>query len=466
MIRKQVLTLALSLGCGFLSGGVAAASLYTVSSGDTLFGIAKTHNVSVSEIQNLNNLRSHRIVPGQKIKIPGSGTVTAANPTADLSYTVRRGDSLGKIATSHRISLSSLKQNNRLRSNVIHPGQILFIPNGTAARSTNNFDNSGTATVHVVTRGDSLWEISKRYRISMASLSRFNGITKNSTLVPGQRIRIPASGSLNPGGPTTNFTGYAANGVKYPYLESQSVIVVDAKSGKTLLEKNSQEVKSIASITKLMTAMVTLDAKLPLNETLTINNEDVDRLKMTSSRLPLGTKMTREEMLHLALMSSENRAASALSRHYPGGQQAFFAAMNAKARALGMMNTHFSDATGLTPKNVSTAADLAKMVGAATQYALIRKYTTDNDELVKTNKAGSLQYRNTNHLVRAKQWQIDVSKTGYIREAGRCLVMQAEIGHRPAYMVFLHSNNRPDPDAVRIRKWLESGAAGVNLAGL
>ena len=325
MIRKQVLTLALSLGFGFLSGGVAAASLYTVSSGDTLYAIAKTHKVSVSALQNLNNLRSHRIVPGQKIKIPGTGG-TEANPTADMSYTVRRGDSLGKIATNHRVSLSSLKQNNRLRSNIIHPGQILFIPNGKAA-STTDFQSSGTATVHVVARGDSLWEISKRYRISMASLSSFNGLAKNPTLVPGQQIRIPAAGSLNtnPVPSLDSYTGYASNGVKYPFLESQSVIVVDAMSGKTLLEKNIGDVKSIASITKLMTAMVTLDAKLPLDEVLTINREDVDRLKMTGSRLPLGTKMTREEMLHLALMSSENRAASALSRHYPGGQQAFTA---------------------------------------------------------------------------------------------------------------------------------------------
>jgi D-alanyl-D-alanine endopeptidase (penicillin-binding protein 7) len=251
-------------------------------------------------------------------------------------------------------------------------------------------------------------------------------------------------------------------------LASQSVIVVDAISGKLLYQKNADQQKSIASITKLMTAMVALDAKLPMDEKLTIDSNDLDRLKMTTSRLPLGTTMTRREMLHLALMSSENRTASALARHYPGGKSAFLAAMNAKARALGMSNTHFADSTGLTPKNVSTAADLAKLVAAASEYPLIRQFTTDHEELVRVAKAGTLQYRNTNVLVRQGNWKIDVSKTGYINEAGRCLVMQAHLGNRPAYMVFLKSGSRGAPmaDAQKVKKWLESGAAGINLAGL
>ena len=458
MIKKSLLLIALCFGCGFAS----AANLYTVVSGDTLYEIARSYKVSVGEIKSLNNLRSSRIVAGQKLKIPGDG----ANPSADMSYTVRRGDSLGRIAKVHNVSLAALKRNNRLRNNLIHPGQVLFIPQGKESRRS--IGNNRTATVHVVRKGDTFWEISRRYRISMASLSRFNGISKNATLKPGQRIRIPDTGSLKPDGAGSSYSGYAANGVKHPYLESQSVIVVDAETGKPLLEKNTHDIKSIASITKLMTAMVTLDAKLPLDETLTITRADVDRLKMTSSRLPLGTKMNREEMLHLALMSSENRAASALSRHYPGGKQAFIEAMNAKAKALGMQNTSFADATGLTPKNVSSAEDLAKMVAAATQYPIIRDFTTDSEEFVRTNKTGTLQFRNTNALVRANKWHIGVSKTGYIREAGRCLVMQADIGDRPAYMVFLESNNRAAPtrDASRIKKWLESGAAGANLAGL
>jgi serine-type D-Ala-D-Ala endopeptidase (penicillin-binding protein 7) len=213
---------------------------------------------------------------------------------------------------------------------------------------------------------------------------------------------------------------------------------------------------------------VTLDAKLPMDEVLTISSADVDRLKFSSSRLPVGTRLNRRDMLHLALMSSENRAASALSRHFPGGKTAFINAMNQKAKSLGMHNTRFADATGLTPKNISTAEDLAKMVAAASKYKTIRTYTTDDEETMRIARVGTLQYRNTNPLVRNKSADITVSKTGYIREAGRCLAMATKIGNRQAYMVMLQSRNKlsPSQDAQRLAKWIESGAAGINLAGL
>jgi D-alanyl-D-alanine endopeptidase (penicillin-binding protein 7) len=216
-------------------------------------------------------------------------------------------------------------------------------------------------------------------------------------------------------------------------------------------------VQPIASITKLMTAMVTLDAKLDLSELVMITDDDVDALKHTSSRLKVGTMLTRDDLLHLALMASENRAASALSRAYPGGHPAFIQAMNRKAVELGMNSTHFLDSTGLNQGNVSTAEDLAKMVTAAYRYPLIQQYTTDTEHVVRSNSGRMLQFRNSNGLVRSDDWQIDVSKTGYIQEAGRCLVMQARISATPIVIVLLDSWGKYTriADANRIKKWVE-----------
>ena len=245
-------------------------------------------------------------------------------------------------------------------------------------------------------------------------------------------------------------------------VQSSAVIVQDETTGAVLFEKNAGAVLPIASISKLMTAMVTLDANPNLVETLTIGDEDVDALKGTRSRLRVGTQLSREEMLRLALMSSENRAASALSRHYPGGRPAFVAAMNAKSKMLGLTDTHFEDPTGLTAANVSSARDLVRMVAAAHTYPLIREFTTTAEYDVTV--AGREQtFRNTNPLVRAKSndWEIGLSKTGYINEAGKCLVMQAWFNNKPTIIVLLDSWGKLTRigDANRIKRWLETAMA-------
>ena len=240
-------------------------------------------------------------------------------------------------------------------------------------------------------------------------------------------------------------------------LRSDAYVVVNPKTGETLAERNANRVMSIASITKLMTALVVLDGNQRLNETLTVTMDDVDRLKGTGSRLAVGSRLSRADMLHIALMSSENRAASALGRHYPGGRKAFIEAMNAKARMLGMWSTHFADSTGLNPRNVSTAHDLAKLAAAASTYPLIRQYTSSEQRLVRNGKR-QLHYLNSNRLVREGEWPILVSKTGYIREAGRCLVMGTRVNNEPVVMVLLHANTTDErvADAKKIRTWLET----------
>ncbi|MHB1429518.1 MAG: D-alanyl-D-alanine endopeptidase [Rhodocyclaceae bacterium] len=243
-------------------------------------------------------------------------------------------------------------------------------------------------------------------------------------------------------------------------IKSAAVAVIDQSTGDVLFEKNASAVVPIASITKLMTAMVALDIQPSLTETLTIGTDDLDTIKGTHSRLSVGTRLSREEMLLLALMSSENRAASALSRHYPGGREAFVAAMNAKAKMLGLTETRFADPTGLTPENVSSARDLVKLVNAAHQYPLIREFSTSEEYQVAVRGRPQM-FRNTNTLVRNEQWNIGLSKTGYISEAGKCLVMQAWLDNKPTIIVLLDSWGRLTRigDANRIKRWIESLAS-------
>jgi D-alanyl-D-alanine endopeptidase (penicillin-binding protein 7) len=219
-------------------------------------------------------------------------------------------------------------------------------------------------------------------------------------------------------------------------VKSKIALVVDANTSEELLVKDADRVVPIASITKLMTAMVVLDAKQPLGEMLKISDEDRDLVMGTSSRLRVGCALSREDMLHLALMSSENRAAAALSRYYPGGRPAFIDAMNAKAAELEMSKTHFVNPNGLTSENVSTAFDLAKLVRAADQYPLIREFTTDPQYDVRIGRY-TLSYINSNRLVGRPDWDIAVQKTGFTNEAGSCVVMQLNAEGRSLIMIFL-----------------------------
>ncbi|GMU46917.1 MAG: D-alanyl-D-alanine carboxypeptidase [Porticoccaceae bacterium] len=252
----------------------------------------------------------------------------------------------------------------------------------------------------------------------------------------------------------------ASAGVRAPDVRSQSALIVRADTGQVLYSKNAGRSLPIASITKLMTAMVVLDAKQPLDQTIQITGAEVDRLRGSSSRLAVGTKLTRRQALVVALMSSENRAAAALLRTYPGGKAAGVAAMNRKARALGMNNTRFVEATGLSGENRSTPADLVRMVKAASQYPAIRDFSTRPELTLQVGRYPTL-YRNTNPLVRKPDWDIDITKTGYLSEAGRCLVMKANISGMPVVMVLMNSwgNLTRVADADRVRRWLEAGSS-------
>ena len=243
-------------------------------------------------------------------------------------------------------------------------------------------------------------------------------------------------------------------------LSSANVLIVGAGDGNPIYSKNAESVAPIASITKLMTAMVVIDAKQPVDELLSIDIADMDMIKGSHSRLRLGVELPRKEMLRLALMSSENRAASALCRYYPGGADACVGAMNAKAVKLGMSHSHFTDPTGLSSDNMSTASDLVRMVRAASEYPLIREFSTTPAAIVDVPPTGrSVAFQNTNALVRGGAWDIQLQKTGFIREAGRCLVMMANVASQPVVIVLLDSIGRMTRigDANRIRYWLETG---------
>jgi serine-type D-Ala-D-Ala endopeptidase (penicillin-binding protein 7) len=248
-------------------------------------------------------------------------------------------------------------------------------------------------------------------------------------------------------------------------LKSSVALVLDQDTKEVLFSKNSQAVLPIASLTKLMTALVVTENKQPLNEVLSITQDDIDLEKGSRSRLLVGTQLTREQMLHLALMSSENRAANALGRSYPGGVSAFVVAMNRKAADLGMRDTHYVEPTGLSSNNQSSARDLATLVNAAHRHRIIRELSTSPEFQVEVGNH-PMQFRNTNRLIANPSWEIGLQKTGYITEAGRCLVMQAKMAGRQLIMIFLDSSGKYSRlgDAERVRKWMtESAPTGVPL---
>jgi D-alanyl-D-alanine endopeptidase (penicillin-binding protein 7) len=251
----------------------------------------------------------------------------------------------------------------------------------------------------------------------------------------------------------------AAAAVAVPF-GSQSVLVIEDGTGKVLLEKNADRVVSIASLTKLMTAMVVLDAKQDMNELIAIDQRDVDTFKHSTSRVPVGARITRGDILQLALMSSDNRAAASLARTFEGGTVGFKAAVRAKIAALGMSQTVIEEPTGLSPNNKSTAADLVKMAVAASAYPEITEMTTDSKDFIKIN-GRNVEYRNTNRLVGAKGWDIGLSKTGYTEEAGRCLIMRISAAGKNATLVLLNAkaSSTRIVDALNIRRFIAGDEA-------
>jgi D-alanyl-D-alanine endopeptidase (penicillin-binding protein 7) len=265
--------------------------------------------------------------------------------------------------------------------------------------------------------------------------------------------------------------GVAAAGVvaagSISAVRSNVVLVQDLSSNTTLFSRNDDVARPIASITKLMTAIVIVDANQSMSDIIEVTSSDVDTVKHSRSRLPVGTKLSRGDMMHLALMSSENRAANALGRHYPGGMSAFVAAMNSKAKQLGMTQSRFVEPTGLSSENVASPRDLVKLLQASAARPAIRHYTTDEQHEVRSSGHATL-FRNTNMLVMNPTWDIKVSKTGYINEAGQCLVMLARINNRDMAIILLNADGKGTRvgDAVKIKQWVQQTQALAGLNGV
>lgn len=265
-----------------------------------------------------------------------------------------------------------------------------------------------------------------------------------------------SNSSITPAPQQDYLTAEVGPASRKPLLRSAAALVKDQQTGEFLIQKQATAVLPIASITKLMTAMVVIDADTELQESLTIEPGDRDRLRHSHSRLPLGIELTRRDALLITLMASDNRSAHALGRTYQGGLDACISAMNAKAQSLGLIETHFEDATGLSSGNVSSARDLVRLVDTAYQYSLIREFTTCKKATILSGRR-VLKFHNTNRLIENPRWQIGLSKTGFIGAAGRCLVMQAQVAQRPLIIVLLDSQGKLTRvgDANRIKHWLE-----------
>lgn len=249
-----------------------------------------------------------------------------------------------------------------------------------------------------------------------------------------------------------------ASAKAYPRMFSRSVLVINASNGRVLYQKNANRAYPLASLTKLMTAMVVLDSKQSLAQKITVTPADRDLLKHTHSRLTIGSTLSRKDMLHIALMSSENRAAAALSRYYPGGRRAFIRQMNRKAQAYGMHHTHFYDPTGLTPRNTASAHDLAIMARHAYRYALIRQLSTDKRYVVHPGR-GQLVYRSSDGLINNKTWNIVLQKTGFTDQAGHCLIVYTRLKGQDVLMVIAGGPHRYSHyhDALGLKAWLLHG---------
>ncbi|MDE1166191.1 MAG: D-alanyl-D-alanine endopeptidase [Pseudomonas sp.] len=245
-----------------------------------------------------------------------------------------------------------------------------------------------------------------------------------------------------------------------PHLASGSALLIDLQTNKVLYESRPDVVLPIASVSKLMTAMVVLDAKQSMSEEITVDISQTKEMKGVFSRVKLGSTLNRHDMLLIALMSSENRAAASLAHHYPGGYNAFINAMNAKARALGMNHTHYVEPTGLSTSNVSTARDLSKLLIAARNYPMLSELSTTKEKTVSFHKPNyTLGFHNTDHLINKNNWDIKITKTGFTNQAGHCLVLVTRMGDRPVAMVILDAFGKYThfADATRLRNWVETG---------
>ena len=302
---------------------------------------------------------------------------------------------------------------------------------------------------------------SSKQKSSTKSSSK-QSTSKSSTQKSPSKAKKSAKTAVIPATAATG-TAVAASASGKAGLYSHAIYVQDLNSNRVLYSRNDDEVRPIASISKLMTAIVIVDARLPMDEVITITQDDVDRVKFSSSRLAVGTRLTRQDMLHLALMSSENRAAHALGRTYPGGMDAFVREMNLKSKSLGMTQTRFVEPTGLSSENVSTPKDLVKLLQASAQRPAIREFTTSDEHEVRRGKGQATLFRNTNALVRKPEWDIKVSKTGYISEAGQCLVMVARINNRDTAIVLLDSGGKSARigDATRIRQMVQQRSEAI-----
>ncbi|WP_394756715.1 D-alanyl-D-alanine endopeptidase [Rhodoferax sp.] len=334
-------------------------------------------------------------------------------------------------------------------------GLTLFIfavslPQADAAQKKRQLAKSAKSTI--------VAKSSKSSRFSKSSISAKRKVSKTFVATKHKTVSHATAAPLKPSfGQMAGLHG-ATDSLD---LKSSVALVIDQETNEVLFSKNEQAVLPIASLTKLMTGLVLREAKLPMDQMITISQADVDTEKGSKSRLGVGTELTRGELLHLALMSSENRAAHALARSYPGGLSIFVGLMNAKALSIGMSDTQYVEPTGLSSKNQSSARDLAKLVNIAHSDPILRELTTSPDYQVAVGNR-TLQFNNTNRLVKNPSWDIGLQKTGYISEAGRCLVMQTKIAGRKLIMVFLDSAGKLSriADAERVRRWVESRSAG------
>ena len=368
----------------------------------------------------------------------------AKSAISSFTYVVKKGDSLHIISKKFGVQVNSIKTFNKLESNNIFAGQRLKI----------KISTSNKLRFYRVRRGDSLSLIAKKFKTTVRSLKRINRL-KSSKIRVGQKIYLQPITKIDNRPPSVGTQLGLRNTKSKIRLNSSAVLVIDQLSGDVMLEKNPDAILPIASITKLMTALVIIEKNMSLADVIRITRADAKLERYNKSRLAVGSRFSRGDLLHLALMSSENRAAHALARTYPGGVQGFVRAMNAKAKLLGMWSTVFTEPTGLNSGNVSSPRDLIRLVDEASRLPLVREYSTSVKHLVRIRNR-THKFRNSNVLARGEIWDLGVSKTGFIRDAGRCLVMQAFINKNPVIIVMLdaEANSKRRRDAEQIKNWI------------